>query len=106
VVRFEERASLPAGTLHVSVEEVTRADRAARVVASTTQPLSPGGSPPRVPFAIDVPAVEPGARYVVRVLVDLDGDGAISPGDYVSTRAHPVLTGGAPDHLEIPVQMV
>jgi hypothetical protein len=45
-------------------------------------------------------------RYSVRVLIDLDGDGAISRGDYISTTDHPVLTGGHPWNVVINVERV
>lgn len=57
-------------------------------------------------FRMIVDHVEPRVRYQVRVLVDLDGDGEISVGDYITTSAYPVLTGGYPDYVEIHVHLV
>jgi hypothetical protein len=42
----------------------------------------------------------------VRVHVDLDKDGEVSVGDYISMESHPVLTYGHPDHVEVAVQKV
>jgi hypothetical protein len=93
VIVFEEEPRVPAGTLHVQVEDVTYVDRAARVVASSRAPLAGGAAPAESAFALELPALDAGARYTLRVLVDLDGDGAIGPGDFVSTQAHPVRGG-------------
>ena len=57
-------------------------------------------------FRMIVDHVEPRVRYQVRVLVDLDGDGEVSVGDYISTLAYPVLTRGHPDYVEIHVHPV
>ena len=45
--------------------------------------------------------VDPRARYQVSALVDLDGDGETSVGDYLTTVAYPVLTRGFPDVVDI-----
>jgi len=52
-------------------------------------------------FALAIEEVDPRARYEVSVLVDLDGDGRTSVGDYRNTAAHPVLTRGFPDEVEV-----
>ena len=50
--------------------------------------------------------VDPRARYEVGVLVDLDGDGRPSVGDYINVRSYPVLTRGFPDHVEVEVRPI
>jgi hypothetical protein len=40
------------------------------------------------------------------VLVDLDGDGKISKGDYISMQSYPVLTFGSPSEVTIEVKQV
>jgi hypothetical protein len=66
--------------------------------------LSPAAAP--IAFAVSVPPPGPGDRYAVRVLIDLDGDGRVGRGDFVSTQSHPVLAPGAPDPVVVPVQRV
>jgi hypothetical protein len=53
-----------------------------------------------VPFSIDVDDadVDPRAHYVVTAHADLDGDGEVSVGDYVTVESYPLLTWG---HLAV-----
>jgi uncharacterized lipoprotein YbaY len=104
-------AAAPAGppaTIHVRIEDVSRADAPATVLASLTLEAvavpPPAGEP--VTFAIPVTTYDPGARYTVRVHVDRDGDGRVSRGDLVSTAHHPVLTAGAGTVVTVPVSVV
>jgi hypothetical protein len=95
-----------AGQVHVEVREEGSADAPSRVVAAQVLSgitLAPGAS---VPFAIDVPVVEPRRHYGLRAWIDLDGDGRAGPGDLLSTVAQPVLTFGAPSHADVPVVLV
>ena len=57
-------------------------------------------------FSISVKNVVPRARYQVRVLVDLDGDGEASIGDYITTSSYPVLTRGYPNYIEVMVHPI
>jgi Type III secretion system lipoprotein chaperone (YscW) len=54
-----------------------------------------------IDFSLDIPAVDPRTRYTVSVLVDLNGDGQSSPGDYRSMQAYPVLTHGHGNRVEV-----
>jgi hypothetical protein len=57
-------------------------------------------------FQLSAEEVQPRARYEVGVLVDLDGDGRPSVGDYINTRSYPVLTRGYPDKVEVQVNPI
>lgn len=59
-----------------------------------------------IEFRLAVEEVRCRVRYQVSALVDLDGDGRISVGDYASTRSYPVLTGGFPNEVEVHVQPI
>lgn len=88
------------------VRDVSLADAPSVVVGEAVRvgaPLAPGG---RLSFTIPVADVEPRRSYAVRVHVDTDGDGEVSPGDLLSTRAHPVLTGGAPAEAIVPLTLI
>ena len=93
---------IPAGgVVRVLVEDTSRADAAAIVVAEEVEPLTrrlTGGE--RLAFRLTVPEVDDRAHYSVRVHVDRSGSGEVSAGDRITTRACPVLTYGAPDHVE------
>ncbi|WP_410793549.1 YbaY family lipoprotein [Kribbella sp. C-35] len=76
------------------VEEVSRADAPAVVVAEQVQehvvlPRDDWGS---LPFAIDLRAasIDPRLRYSVRVHVDVSGTASVTSDDFVSTSSYPV----------------
>ncbi|TCC26932.1 YbaY family lipoprotein [Kribbella speibonae] len=76
------------------VEEVSRADAPAVIVAEQVQehvalPRDERGS---LPFAIDVrsTSIDPRLRYSVRVHVDVSGTASVTPEDFISTTSYPV----------------
>jgi hypothetical protein len=80
----------PAGApLLVQVLDTTYADAPARVVAETTAEVAPTG---RQNVELH-PRLESGGDYRVRAHVDVDRDGAVSPGDFVTPAAHPAREG-------------
>lgn len=95
-------------TVYVRVQDTSRIDAPARIVAEdrlreiTLDRLREDG----IEFRMVVRELEPRTRYEVSVLVDLDGDGRISGGDYVSTSAYPVLTRGFPSYVEVHVRPI
>jgi uncharacterized lipoprotein YbaY len=106
VVRLRD-ASPTASSLSVKVEDVSRADAAARVVAETIvrleRPLTAGAT---VPFSIAIPEVSEGVRYNVRAHIDCSGSGEIRAGDLISTQAYPVITQGHGDSVVVEVEAV
>ncbi len=95
-------------TVYVRVLDTSRADAPARRIAEAVRPVARLDAVVRdgLPFSIALESLDPRARYEVDVLVDLDGDGKISAGDYLSTQAYPVLTRGYPDRVDVLVQPV
>jgi uncharacterized lipoprotein YbaY len=66
--------------------------------------LGPGGS---LPFALDVPEVDPRCRLALRVHVDVDGTGVVSEGDLLTTVHVAVPPMGTPRAgIVAPVQVV
>jgi hypothetical protein len=108
-ITFEEEAPPFTGaTIYVYLENITVADIAAEVVANyverdvafdpkTTRILS---------FAIAGKAPDTRASYAVRVHIDIDGDGHVSQGDFISTQSYPVITFGYPSEVSILVRQV
>jgi uncharacterized lipoprotein YbaY len=108
-ITFEAEAPPFTGaTMYVRLENVTVADTASEVIAEyvernvafdpkTTNVLS---------FAIPVHAPDARTAYAVRVHIDIDGDGEVSPGDFISTQSYPVLTFGHPRDVAILVRQV
>jgi hypothetical protein len=94
-------------TARVMVEDTTRADARAEVVAqvfaTVTEPRAAGEW---MTFQLTVPDVDERARYDVRAYVDCSGSGAVSSGDRITTQAYPVLTHGAADRVEVEVEEI
>lgn len=94
-------------TVRVRLEDVSRADASARTLAEQVirdVSYTPGGASD-VPFVLHVERLSERRAYSVRVHVDLDGDGDIKRGDYVSTESYPV-TGGHAHDLTVRVRRV
>jgi uncharacterized lipoprotein YbaY len=106
VVRLRDATPTP-GTLSVKVEDVSRADAAARIVAEAIvrleRPLSAGAT---IPFSVTIPDVSEGIRYNVRAHIDCTGSRQISAGDLISTQAYPVITQGHADSVIVEVEAV
>ncbi len=108
-VTFEEKAPPFTGaTMYVRLENVTLADAAAEVVADYVERNV--AFDPKIDkdlsFAIAGKAPDPQASYAVRVHIDIDGDGEVSLGDFISTQSYPVLTFGYPREVSILVRQV
>jgi uncharacterized lipoprotein YbaY len=95
-------------TIYVRLEDVSRVDAPARVAAETVllNARAGGQASNELEFTIDAAPLDPRSRYVVRVHVDIDGDGQVGVGDYVSTVSYPVLVGGDTTMLSIRVKRV
>jgi hypothetical protein len=100
-------AVAPGAVVHLKLENVSRIDAAAIVVAEAILPLADGApSGANIPFSITVPATDEAASYGVRAHVDTTGSGDISPGDLVSKQAYPVLTQGHPDRVLVEARKI
>ena len=108
-ILFSEGApSFTKASIHIYLEDTTLADAPARVALHQVMADVPAELilNNRIPFVLYGTIPDPRARYTVRVLVDVDGDGRISHGDYISTASYPVLTQGYPDQVVIQVKRV
>lgn len=90
-------------TVYVRLLDTSRADAPAVKVSTLTlkevalDVMEQKG----IDFALDITGVDPHAYYTVFVLVDLNGDGQSSRGDYQSMQAYPVLTHGHGNWVEV-----
>ena len=87
-----------AATVRITIEDVTRADAAATIVASQ---ILEEVSLSSLRFALQVDTVDPHARYTVRVRAELSAGGVL-----LTTQSVPVLTQGAPTEVAVPVTRV
>ncbi|MDN5751755.1 MAG: YbaY family lipoprotein [Nitrosospira sp.] len=108
-VTFEEVAPPFTGaTMYVRLENITFADAASKVVAEYVKrdvAFDPKISSD-LTFAITGNLPDPSASYAVRVHIDVDGDGEVSQGDFVSMQSYPVITFGHPSEVSILARQV
>lgn len=99
---------LRAAVLVVTLEDVTQADAAAIIVARYVGPplATPDVGSAALHFELTFEWPGPAVRYVVRALLDVDGDGRASRGDYVSTQSYPVDETVLQDPMEISVSRI
>jgi uncharacterized lipoprotein YbaY len=88
-----------AARLVLRVLEVGRADAASEVIAEKV--ITDARLASNTPFEVSVPSNTVGPSYILQVHVDLAGTGTLSPGDYLTTQAYPVLTGGPDEDLDV-----
>jgi hypothetical protein len=108
-ITFEEVAPpFTGGTMFVRLERITAADIASEVVADYVErdvAVEPKTSSD-LSFAIVGNPPDPRASYAVRVHIDIDGDGAVSKGDFINMQSYPVITFGHPREVSILVRQV
>lgn len=103
-----EVAGFTGATLHVYLEDVSRIDAPATIVARASIPNlhHRAGEVSRFDFELRGGPVDPAAHYSLRAHVDLDGSGTPAPGDLVTVQSFPVLTFGHPDRVTLSVRQI
>ena len=108
-ITFEDETQPFTGaTIYVRLENITDADTTAQVVADYVQrdvAFDPKTAS-EFSFSIAGDPPDPRASYAVRVHVDIDGDGEVSKGDFISMQSYPVITFGYPREVSIFVRQV
>jgi hypothetical protein len=96
VVRGDARP--PAGSpVRVEVRDTARADAEAPLVAEATSEVASGDSPVLATVEVSpaASALAPPSRPTVFVHVDVDRDGALSAGDFITTSSFPLSSPAA-----------
>jgi uncharacterized lipoprotein YbaY len=95
-------------TAYIRLEDVSRADAPARIAAEQAirQISYRPGQPGRIGFELDGISPDERSRYVVSVHLDVDGDGQVSRGDYISVESYPVLTQGYPRVVSVSLRKI
>jgi uncharacterized lipoprotein YbaY len=100
-VFYRERIAMPPNAvLIVTLADVSRADAPADTLA-IRRIEEPGNVPIDVELTYDPSMIDERFTYAVRATIEVDGAMWWS-----STQVHRVLTGGAPDHVEVMVTRV
>lgn len=98
-VVYRQRIALPPeAVVHVRLEDVSRADGPATVIAEAD--IDRGGRQVPIAFRLEYEPsrIDPSHRYALRATIR-SGERLL----FTSTSAHPVITAGAPSHVEIVV---
>jgi uncharacterized lipoprotein YbaY len=93
-------------TIYVRLEDVSRSDAQSRIIAEQViRGVSSQQSSP-LPFEVRGDLGGEGIQVNVRVHIDVDGDGQISPGDYISMQSYPVALSANAPHVQVYVHRV
>jgi uncharacterized lipoprotein YbaY len=98
----------PRAVAHVHLLDTSLADAPSTIVAEqviedVAAKIATGG---RIKFALYGEIEDPRASYTVSVHIDVDMDGRVSVGDYVTVQSYPVVTFGYPTHVEAKTVMI
>jgi len=108
IVFDESTPSFTGATLYVYLQDTSLADAdAVNVAQQVTRGVSyDERARNAVPFVVGGVVPDERAHYTVMVLVDLDGDGRVSHGDFINVESYPVLTWGRAREVSIRVERV
>lgn len=107
-LRFPGSADIVGSKVHVSVEDVTVADRAAGIVGRRDD-LTVGSAEiaaGQMEFVMPRPAMLPGRRLNLRVHVDKADTGSFKKGDLISTASQSPPAEGDFAVIEIPLKRI
>ncbi len=103
-----QKAPVENATVYIRLEDVSLVDAPSTVIAETSikdVSLTPG-SANSIPFTLVFPELADNRSYSLRVHVDVDGDGRVSKGDYVTTWHNGVSAGQEKVQMDVKVSPV
>ncbi len=95
-------------TIYIELEDVSLADAPSKVISSMVLEnvdIDADGSA-SIPYSLEYPELDDRLTYSMSVLVDMNGDGRTSGGDYISMEHIPVSTSGPNDDVIINARFV
>jgi uncharacterized lipoprotein YbaY len=98
-----DATSFGKATAYVSLLDVSRQDAPSRAVAK--QVIKGVQKGKELKFSLKGTIDDPTGMYVVSVLIDVDGDGEVSVGDYITTGYYQVAAEGD-SKVDVRVQKV
>ncbi|APH39686.1 YbaY family lipoprotein [Methanohalophilus halophilus] len=95
-------------TVYITIEDVSLADAPSTIIGQPTlENVSRNNiTDSDIPFEINYRTLQEGHTYSLSAHVDVDGDGAISGGDYLSTQHVDVPYSGVESVVEVPVGLI
>src|SRR5262245_36046387 len=108
IVLDQNAPSFGAATLFVRIDDVTLADAPSAPLAQARldRLAHRQGSASRWAIQLDGAARQPQHRYSIWAHLDIDGDGQIGRGDYITMESYPVLTFGHPAEATVRLRPV
>ena len=106
---FEQPAYLsPRAIAYVRLLDTSLADAPMRLIAEQVlrNIASQANAGQPLPFVLYGSPPNMRTHYSISVLIDLNEDGRISQGDWITTQSYPVLTFGYPNHITVHVKLV
>jgi hypothetical protein len=106
IVFGEDAVSFTGARVFVRLEDTTCIDAPARAITEhVMESVAYNGGAAGIPFSIDVPPAVGRARMTLQVLVDVDGDGKATPGDFINMVS--VAVPPAPTiEIDVPVRRI
>ena len=94
--------------MRIMVEDVSRLNAASisiaeKIIDGVSYDPTDGAS---LAFSLHGEVPDDRANYAVRVHIDVDRDGRVSRGDYITMESYPVLTQGHPERVTVRVREV
>jgi uncharacterized lipoprotein YbaY len=91
---------LTGASVKIRVDDVSRADAQSVPVAEHPLPVLPRGATTAaaIPFEVHAGPLDARARYSIWAHVDMDRDGQISAGDFITMESFPVSAGTTAYH--------
>lgn len=105
----KEEAKFSKATVYIKLEDVSNVDGAAVTIAKKTIPGVSSGIGSTVGLNFEMygePKHVGNAEYALRVLVDIDGDNAVSRGDLVNMQSYRLSSLGQSDPIIVYVRSV
>jgi uncharacterized lipoprotein YbaY len=109
VVHFDDlRVPIDHAIVRIRLEDVSRADAASEVVSEIV--MNDVALVPEervsIPFSMQHPALGEKGRYTIAVHADVDGDGEITSGDYITMESFPVTPSESRERVTVHVRKV
>ncbi len=94
-------------TVYIRLDDVSLADAPSTVISETTlENVSVGPEDNIVPYSLGFPELEARRMYSLYVHADVDGDGKVSKGDYVTTMYNGVPADQETVNMDVTVELV